>query len=265
MTLRPFDHALLDHSAYPRLATRLPIGIMGRTFYPFRSVDSTQNLARELAADGAPEGTVVVADHQTQGRGRAGRSWLAEPGANLLVSVLLRPPIPVARTPQLSLLVATASREAIEAQTGLPLRIRWPNDLMLGGRKVAGILTEAASGGQGLLHVVAGIGLNVNQTAFHEEIRERATSLALATGSPLEREPLLEALLAALNRWYAAYLETGFGPVRSAWRRNSATLGEWVASGPEIAGTAVDLDADGALVVRTASGVLKRVVAGEIQ
>ena len=265
MTLRLFDHALLDHSLYPRLAARLPIGIMGRAFYPFRSVDSTQNIARGLAADGAPEGTVVVADHQTHGRGRAGRSWLAEPGANLLVSVLLRPPIPIARVPQLSLLVATASREAIEVQTGLPVRIRWPNDLVLAGRKVAGILTEAASGGQGLLHVVAGIGLNVNQTAFHEEIRVRATSLALATGSPREREPLLEALLAALNRWYRVYLETGFGPVRSDWCQNSATLGERVASGQETAGTAVDLDADGALVVRTASGVLKRVVAGEIQ
>jgi len=265
MTLRLFDHALLDHSAYPRLEARLPIGIMGRAFYPFRSVDSTQNIARALAADGAPEGTVVVADHQTQGRGRAGRSWLAEPGTNLLVSVLLRPPIPIPRVPQLSLLVATAAREAIEVQTGLPVRIRWPNDLMLAGRKVAGILAEAASGGQGLLHVVAGIGLNVNQTAFHQEVRERATSLALATGSPQEREPLLEALLAAFHRWYTIYLETGFGPVRSAWRQHSATLGDWVTSGQEIAGTAVDLDADGALVVRTASGVLKRIVAGEIQ
>jgi len=264
MTLRLFDHALLDHSLYPRLARRLPIGVMGRAFYPFCSVDSTQNIARELASAGAPEGTVVVADHQTLGRGRAGRSWLAEPGANLLVSVLLRPRIPVARVPQLSLLLAVASREAIEGQTGLPVRVRWPNDLLLAGRKVAGILTEAASGAQGILHVVAGIGINVNQTEFHEEIRERATSLALATGSPREREPLLEALLARLNHWYAVYREVGFGPARSAWCRNSATLGEWVASGREIAGTAVDLDEDGALVVRTASGVLKRVVAGEI-
>lgn len=265
MSLRLFDHALLDRSLYPRLAARLPFGLMGRAFYPLRSVDSTQDVAKQLAAEGAPEGTVVVADHQTRGRGRAGRTWLAEPRVNLLFSVLLHPPIPIARVPQLSLLAAVASSEALETQTGLPLRIRWPNDLMLAGRKVAGILTEAASGAQRVLHVVVGIGINVNQTGFPDEIRDRATSLALATGRSLDREKLLEVLLTALDRWYTVYLETGFASARSAWCRNSATLGEWVVSEQGIAGTALDLDEDGALMVRVPSGVVERVVGGEVQ
>jgi BirA family biotin operon repressor/biotin-[acetyl-CoA-carboxylase] ligase len=259
------DHTLPDRALYPRLAAHLPLGIMGRAFYPLRSVDSTQDVAKQLAAHGAPEGTVVVADHQTRGRGRAGRTWLAEPEVNLLFSVLLRPPIPITRVPQLSLLAAVASSDALGAETGFPVRIRWPNDLLLAGRKVAGILTEAASGAQGVLHVSVGIGVNVNQTVFPEEIRQRATSLALVTGRSLDREALLEALLAALDRWYAAYLEAGFNSVRSAWRQHSATLGEWVVSGHGITGTALDLDEDGALLVRLPSGVVERVVAGEVQ
>ena len=265
MSLRLSDHASPDRALYPRLAARLPLGIMGRAFYPLRSVNSTQDVAKQLATEGAPEGTVVVADHQIRGRGRAGRTWLAEPNVNLLFSVLLRPPVPIARVPQLSLLAAVAASEALETRTGLPIRIRWPNDLMLAGRKVAGVLTEAASAGQRVLHVTVGIGINVNQTGFPEEIRERATSLALATGRSLDREELLEALLAALDRWYAVYLETGFASVRYAWCRSSATLGEWVVSGQGIAGTALDLDEDGALLVRAPSGVVERVVAGEVR
>jgi BirA family biotin operon repressor/biotin-[acetyl-CoA-carboxylase] ligase len=238
---------------------------MGRAFYPFRSTDSTQDVAKKLAAAGAPEGTVVVADYQTRGRGRAGRTWLAEPGLNLLLSVLLRPSLPLARVPQLSLLAAVASTEALAAEPGVSARIRWPNDLMLAGRKVGGVLTEAASGAERVLYAVIGIGINVNQTGFPEEIRDRATSLALTTGRVLDRERLLEALLAALDRWYAIYLETGFEAVRSAWCRSSATLGEWVVGGQGVSGTALDLDEDGALLVRIPSGIVKRVVAGEIQ
>lgn len=264
MRPRPGDPALVDRSLYARLATRLPLGIMGSAFYPLRSVDSTQTVARQLAAEGAGEGAVVVAEYQTRGRGRVGRSWLAEPGANLLFSVLLRPQIPIPRVPHLSLLAAVAASEALAAQTGIPVRIRWPNDLLLAGKKVGGVLVEAASGARGPLYVLVGIGINVNQTGFPEEIRERATSLALAVSHPLDRETLLEALLAALDRWYAIYLETGFAPVRFAWCRNSATLGEWVVSGGGITGTAVDLDEEGALMVRAPSGAVERVVAGEV-
>lgn len=254
----------LDRSLYPRLAARLPLAMIGRAFYPFRSLSSTQDFAKRLAADGAPDGTVVVADSQTHGRGRLGRSWFAEPGMNLLISVLFRPAVPFARLPQLSLVAAVASAETIRDLAGLDVGIRWPNDVLVGERKVAGILAESASGDGEVACVVVGIGVNVNQTGFPEEIRTRATSLAIETGGPLDREGLLGALLESLDRWYQIFLESGFLPPRAAWRRFSVTLGQEVNTSG-VTGTALDMDEEGALVVLTESGSKVRVLCGELQ
>jgi BirA family biotin operon repressor/biotin-[acetyl-CoA-carboxylase] ligase len=259
----PLD-GTIDPSLYARLAARLPIGVMGSAFYPFSSVGSTQECARRLAACGAPEGAVVAADNQTRGRGRFGRPWLSEPGMNLLISVLLRPRVPLVRLPQLSLMAAVASAGAILEVSRLEAGIRWPNDLLIGKRKVGGILSESAGGNGEIAYVVVGIGINVNQTAFPEELGGRVTSLALETGGPHDRERLCEALLASLDRWYRIFLGDGFLPVRAAWRSLSVTLGEEVnASG--VTGRALDLDEDGALVVETRSGGEVRVLSGELQ
>ncbi len=237
---------------------------MGRAFYAFRMIPSTQDELRRLAEAGAPEGTLVVADHQIRGRGRQGRQWLDEPGANLLFSLLLHPDIPAAQLPQLSLLAALASAEALEAATGLAIEIRWPNDLQRRGRKVGGILAEAAAMGERVAYVIVGIGINVNQTEFPADLPGRATSLALEVEHPLSREVLLETLLVSLDRWYARYLSEGFSPVREGWRRAAVTLGQRV-EGAGVSGIAEDLDADGALLVRTAQGDLVRLVAGELR
>lgn len=250
-------------SLFPRLAARLPFGRMGSAFYALRVTPSTQDELRRLAERGTPEGGVVVADHQTQGRGRHGRAWVDEPGANLLFSVLLRPEIAPALIPQLSLLAAVASAEALGAAAGLAVRIRWPNDLLVGERKVGGILAEAAAVGERVAYVILGIGINVNQAAFVPDLRAQATSLALEAGRSLDRELLLEALLGSLDRWYARYLREGFPPVREGWRQAAVTLGQHV-NGAGVAGIAEDLDGDGALVVRTAEGALVRLVAGEL-
>ena len=236
---------------------------MGRAFYPFRMLTSTQDELRRLADSGAPEGTVVVTDHQTRGRGRQGRAWLDEPGANLLVSVLLRPPIPAAQVPRLSLLAALAAADGLTAATGVTVGICWPNDLQVRERKVAGILAEAAATGDRVSHATLGIGINVNQTEFAADLSRPATSLALEAGRQLDREMLLEALLASLDRWYARYLREGFSPVREGWRRASVTLGRPV-DGGGITGIAEDLDEDGALLVRVPEGGLARLVAGEV-
>jgi BirA family biotin operon repressor/biotin-[acetyl-CoA-carboxylase] ligase len=237
---------------------------MGRAFYPFRSLPSTQDELRRLADSGAPEGTVVLADHQTRGRGRKGGEWLDEPGANLLFSVLLRPDIPAAQAPRLSLLAAVAAADGLTAVTGMTIGIRWPNDLQVKERKVVGILAEAETVGDRLSHVVLGIGVNVNQTEFAADLSRPATSLTLESGRELDREALLAALLASLDRWYARYLREGFPPVREGWRRSSVTLGHPV-DGDGVTGIAEDLDEDGALRVRTAEGALARLVAGEIR
>ncbi len=254
--------AIRDDSLFFRVAARLPFGLMGRAFYAFQMLPSTQDELRRLVETGAPEGALVVTDHQTRGRGRQGRQWLDEPGANLLFSFLLRPNLPLAQIPQLSLLAALASAEALEAATGLAIGIRWPNDLQRRGRKVGGILAEAAAIGERVAYVILGIGINVNQTEFPGDLPGRATSLALEVGHPLSREVLLETLLGSLDRWYGRYLSEGFPPVRDGWRRAAVTLGQRV-DGGGVTGVAEDLDADGALLVRTQQGDLVRLVAGE--
>ena len=256
--------AVPTHSLFPRLAARLPIGRMGRAFYAFRTIASTQDELRRLAEAGAPEGTLVVADHQTRGRGRRGRWWRDEPGANLLLSLLFRPDIPAAQAPQLSLLAALASTDALGAATGLGIGVRWPNDLQVRERKVGGILAEAQAVGERVSHISLGIGINVNQTRFPADLSRPATSLALEAGQALDREALLEGLLASLDRWYARYRREGFLPVRDGWRRASVTLGHPV-DGGGVSGIAEDLDEDGALLVLTPEGVRVRLVAGELR
>lgn len=251
-----------DSLLFRRLAAQLPFGLMGRAFHPFPVATSTQDELRRLAERGAPEGTVVVANHQTRGRGREGRSWVDQPGSNLLLSLLLRPKMTATRVPQLSLLGAVATREVLITSTQLEIGIRWPNDLVVGRRKLAGILAEASALGDQVGQVILGIGINVNQTAF-PELGAEVTSLALELGYALDREALLEGLLATLDRWYGRWLQDGFLPVRETWRRAAVTLGQPV-SRAEVVGTAEDLDVDGALLVRTAEGRVVRVVAGQI-
>ncbi|MEK7709346.1 MAG: biotin--[acetyl-CoA-carboxylase] ligase [candidate division NC10 bacterium] len=224
-------------------------------------VDSTQTEARRLAETGAPEGTVVRAERQTRGRGRRGHDWVDERGSALLISIVLRPAVEVSRLPQLSLLAGVAAAEALEETSGLPVAVAWPNDLLIRGLKVAGILAESsAAPGAGPV-VILGIGINVNQTRFPPDLGGRATSLALEAAHPFDRERLLAAMLQRLEAWYRRWVAEGFGPVREAWRRGSATLGRRVAVGDGIEGIAEDLAEDGALLLRTETGAHVRRVA----
>lgn len=238
--------------------------VIGCTVHALGDVESTQAELARLAGEGAPEGTVVTARHQRAGRGRRGRFWWDAPGESLMLSVLLRPPAPAAQAPQLSPVGAVAVCDALEATSGVEARIRWPNDVLLGGRKVCGILPEAVSGPGGrLAHVILGVGINVNQDRFPGDLNGRATSLRLATGTRQDTSRLLEAVLDALDRRYAEWLAGGFAAVRDAWRRRSVTLGQRVMLPEGGGGVAVDVDEEGALLVRVADGGLRRVVSGE--
>jgi BirA family biotin operon repressor/biotin-[acetyl-CoA-carboxylase] ligase len=238
--------------------------VIGRAVHALEEVDSTQTELARLAAGGAVEGTVVAARHQRSGRGRRGRGWWDTPGDSLLVSVLLRPPVATAQAPQLSLVGALAVTDALRTDAGVEARIRWPNDVVLGSRKVCGVLPEAVSSGDGpVQHVILGIGLNVNQESFPPDLSEHATSLRLATGRRHDPARLLEALLDALDRRYWAWRAGGLVALREECRERSSTLGRPVTLPDGASGTAVDLDADGALLVRTDDGALRRVVSGE--
>jgi BirA family biotin operon repressor/biotin-[acetyl-CoA-carboxylase] ligase len=221
------------------------------------TVDSTQRVAFDAAREGAADGTVVLAEHQTAGRGRRGRRWDDEPGQALLLSIVLRPSRPLAEWPRLSFASALAVAGALERVAGLPARLRWPNDVLVGGRKIAGILLEARDG-----VLVIGIGLNVGQREFPPALTDRATSVLLESGRPVNRDRLLDEILAGLSAWRAPLDRGEFGPVRQAWLERTETLGREIAAGGH-AGVAVGLDDDGALLVRDAAGV-HRVTAGAV-
>lgn len=238
---------------------------LGHTIHALGTVDSTQRVAGRLAASGAPEGTVVTAAHQTAGRGRRGRPWIDEEGLSLLMSVVLRPPLPPGQAPQLSLVGSVAIVDALEAWAGLRAAIRWPNDVMVGERKICGMLPEATTSGPGTLgHVILGVGLNVNQAAFPGPLGSLATSVRMETGRVSELAPLREAVLAALDGWYARFLVTGMGGLREAWLARSQSMGRWAKTEDGRAGVAVDLAHDGALVLRTESGETARILAGDV-
>ncbi len=229
-------------------------------------LDSTQRLARDLARAGAEEGTTVIAESQSAGRGRLGRQWHSPPGVNLYCSVILRPPLAPAAVPCLALVTGLAVADAVRAVTGLVATLKWPNDVLVGGRKVAGILTELEAEIERVRFVIAGIGVNVNADAFPAELADKATSLRLAAGRPVDRAAVTAGLLAALEGRYRRFLAAGFAAMRGEWEACSALTGKEVrvtAPEGEVAGRVLGVDDDGALRLEGPGGEL-RVVAGEV-
>jgi BirA family biotin operon repressor/biotin-[acetyl-CoA-carboxylase] ligase len=235
-----------------------------------RVVDSTQDIAFALAGAGAADGTAVAAESQRAGRGRRGRIWRDEPGASLLCSIVVRPRVPVAQWPLLSLVAGVAVSCALERAAGVASRLKWPNDVTVDGRKIAGILLESRPATAGA--VVVGIGINVAQDRFPPELESTATSVRLVTGRSASREALLEILLEEFSGWRRRLEVEGFGPVRDAWKARSATLGAIVRAGA-VTGRATDLDETGALVIADLDGTgapamdggsRHRVTAGEV-
>ena len=246
------------------MTAREASGPLGATIHRLGGVASTQEEAARRAVAGAPEGAVVTATHQRAGRGRRGRQWLDAPGESLLMSVVLRPPIPPGQAPQLSLVAAVAVVDAL-APAGVSAAIRWPNDVMVGERKICGVLPEAATtAGGALAHVILGIGLNLNQEDFPTPIQALATSARIVTGRVHVVEEMLAAVLAALDRWYARFLREGPGGLHEAWLERAQSIGRRARAADGREGIAVGLATDGALLLRTDGGETVRVFAGEV-
>ncbi|MBY9081681.1 biotin--[acetyl-CoA-carboxylase] ligase [Paenibacillus sp. HN-1] len=233
------------------------------------TVVSTQEAAKELAEQGAPEGTAVMAEEQTGGRGRLGRKWHSPKGKGIWMSAVLRPSIPLQLTPQLTLLAGAAVCAAIRRETGVDAGIKWPNDLLVNGRKLCGILLESCAWPSGLQYTIAGIGISANLTEedYPEELREIGTSLLIESGQEIDREELARAVLKELETLYGVYLEQGLDPIAALWSEMSVTLGRRVMlrtpEGPQ-EGTALRLEEDGGLVVRRRDGETETLYAGEI-
>jgi BirA family biotin operon repressor/biotin-[acetyl-CoA-carboxylase] ligase len=249
-----------------RIRNCLTTSRFGRDLRVFRRVDSTNVWARDLAEHGVAEGTLVIAEEQTAGRGRLGRSWLSNPGENLTFSLVLRPRPSQPGSGLLPLAIGVAVARAIEGAVDLRVECKWPNDLLVEGQKVAGILMETSVDTTGAPYVIVGIGLNVNQTFFAEEIRNRATSLKAWTRTELDREKLLCACLAELESVYDRSAPGGFQDVLQEWNARSTLPGRTVtvtAGGRETTGVVRGISRDGALVVR-AGGTDRVFFAGEV-
>ena len=243
--------------------------IVGRDIRVFEETNSTNDIIEKLARDGVKEGAVVFAESQTRGRGRLGRKWLSPPRRGLWFSVLLRPDLRLQAATQLTVAAATALVRAIREQTGLAPEIKWPNDILVHGRKVAGVLTELAAELDHVKHLTLGIGVDVNLTAseFPPELRKLATSLKIECGRHVNRIDLAAAILRELDHDYARISAGSFEDVADEWQQHCATLGRRVTihMGPHsLQGHAEALDDDGALLLRTEHGRLERVVGGDV-
>jgi BirA family biotin operon repressor/biotin-[acetyl-CoA-carboxylase] ligase len=248
------------------------LGRLGSTVLYFRVIGSTNDVAAALASRGGEcEGAIVVADAQTAGRGRRGREWFSPSGSGLYVSVVLMPGRarhqPARATMLLTLSAGVALAEAVETTTALRADLKWPNDLFLSGRKLAGILAEAAAADTAPQPVVLGYGINIRPAAYPPGVRDRATSLETEAGRPVDRALVLVESLAAVARRYEELLAGRFDAILDAWRlRASSAVGArvtWAGTLGPVVGITAGVDDDGALRV-SVEGRIERIVAGEI-
>jgi BirA family transcriptional regulator, biotin operon repressor / biotin---[acetyl-CoA-carboxylase] ligase len=259
-----------EHGFATTLSAQLDTQILGQPLHFFPTINSTNTYAARLAREGASEGTTVIADSQSGGKGRLGRSWVSPPGVNLYLSVILRPPVSTAVAPQLNFLAAIAVADAVSETTRLSPAIKWPNDVLVTEKKVCGILAEMQTDTSGLRAVIVGIGVNINAplSAFPEELRNKASSLLIAGGQTVERTTLTASLLTHLEKSYVLWLQEGFSTLHSRWEQYAAhLLGTRISVAvPEgtVVGTVLGLDRDGGLLVQGDSGERHRLLAGDV-
>lgn len=276
-----YEIEALRHSGYrlvsspdlltpPEVLPLLKTESMGRVIHYFEVLESTNLTAYQLALGGAGEGEVVIAESQRKGRGRLGREWYSPPFLNLYLSVVLRPQIPLQKAPLMTLVAAVATSEAIARFSGLMPSIKWPNDILIDHRKVAGLLNELHSEMDRVHFVILGVGVNLNlqREGMPEELKKTATSLREETGTVVSRKAFLAALLFELEQWYKRFLQEGGEVVLQAWSERAGIVGKPIrvtSFGEIVEGTAVGLDSDGALLLEGANGHRRRVVAGDIE
>ncbi len=241
------------------LLSKLRTDTLGQRLHLHDAVESTQNIAMRLAEEGAPEGALVIAEQQLNGRGRMGRSWISPRGKGIWMSLVLRPNIPMPYAPQLTLLTAVALCRALRRLTTLDIGIKWPNDLLVNGRKISGILLESSAEEDRLKHVIAGVGISVNldEPDYDPEVLGKAISLKLAAGKAFDRSEIIAEFLLELEQLYALYRTEGFAPIRSLWEALSISLGKRMSlTTPQavIEGVPVGLSDSGAIVVRMDDG-----------
>ncbi|MHB8482830.1 MAG: biotin--[acetyl-CoA-carboxylase] ligase [Nitrospiria bacterium] len=241
---------------------------IGKNLIYLKSTDSTNLQAVRLGKEGSPNGALVIAEKQTGGKGRLNRTWISPPFANLYFSLLLRPPVSPQAASWIPLLGGVSISKGIHAYTGLLPKIKWPNDILMNGKKAAGILTELNAEGNQVQYLVLGIGLNVNMSRFSAAISQTATSLKKESGHSIHREPLLVDLLQEIEKELEHFYQNGPQTISSEWKRLSDTIGKKVRvrsqTGQIIEGKAIDLDPHGGLILEKEDLTRITVMAGDI-
>ncbi len=237
-------------------------------YYYFKEIDSTNNYAKTLAADGHPEGTVVIAESQSSGRGRRGRQWYSDSGQGIFLSLILRPPLPVNELSRINMAIALAIVDALQ-EVGIKSGIKWPNDILIKDRKIAGILTEAITDMDGIEFIVSGIGLNVNTLIedFPAELRAIVTSVREEAGRMVSRVHLLQILLLKLEQRYQQLISGAFTEILEQVRTLSLVIGRDITIkqlGGITEGRAIDIDNNGFLLVRYGQGNIHHLMSGEV-
>lgn len=253
---------LSEHIVRKGLRTK----IFGGKIYTFDAIDSTNNCAKAVAGCGAQEGTVVIAEQQTQGRGRHGKSWFSRPNENLTFSLVLRPKLSPHAINLLPLYIAVAVAQSIERTVGVKVECKWPNDLLINKKKVAGILIEGSIKQNTVEYVVIGIGVNVNQTRFEGDLAQTATSLRLETSKQVDRIGLLTDTLHTLEQTYFPAHATGFQSVLPQWLSYATMINKPITisqQGSLLSGVVKGLSGDGGLILQT-NGTERTVFAGEV-
>ena len=242
---------------------------LGRNIHFEESVTSTQAIAHKLAYEGAVEGTLVVAEEQTTGRGRLDRAWYSPKHTGVWMSLILRPQIPPSQAPQLTLLAAVGVVQAIQEVTGLEPDIKWPNDILIHQKKLVGILTELQAETDRINSVIIGIGINVNQELNHfpESLHSIASSLSIEKGKKIDRAKLIQVILLKIEKLYKEYLQHGFKVVKLLWESYATSIGKQIIArtlNGSIEGKAIGIDEEGVLLLEDEAGVVHHIYSADI-
>ncbi|WP_431731851.1 biotin--[acetyl-CoA-carboxylase] ligase [Bacillus timonensis] len=243
---------------------------LGRNIHFEESVTSTQKIAHKLAYEGAVEGTLVVAEEQTTGRGRLDRTWYSPKHTGVWMSMILRPQIPPSQAPQLTLLAAVGVVQAIQEVTGLEPDIKWPNDILIHQKKIVGILTELQAETDRINSVIIGIGINVNQelSQFPENLHTIASSLAIEKGEKIDRAKLIQVILLKIEKLYKEYLQHGFKVVKLLWESYATSIGKQIIArtiSGSIEGKAIGINEEGVLLLEDAAGTVHHIYSADIE
>ncbi len=241
---------------------------IGHQLYYYDEIGSTNDEAFRLGLAGAPEGTALIANSQSAGKGRMQRVWHSPAGSNIYTSIILRPKIEPAKVSQISILAGVALAEALEKYCPDRIKLKWPNDILINGKKVCGILSQAKITVSEVDFIVLGIGINVNinYNQFPQEIRNLATSLAMETGKEISRQELIISLYENLAKWYKKLLKEGFGGIKEKWKNLSPMIGQTVEvmfREEAVSGKAIGLDDDGSLILLAAGNKKVKISAGD--